>query len=650
MVVHRTDAPSLGWNGVSISTPLCFVRLSATPYVGFSRYQEIPTMWLKTPHRWNLRMSTTTIPHPDEVSTLHGLFQTRVRCSPERPAYRYFHDGEGGWRTLTWRQAAAEVERWRTALAGEGLAPGDRVAVMMRNRPEWVFFEQAALALGLVVVPLYPNDRGENLRYILEDAGVRLLLIEGAPQWRALSEGGAPPAGLRLIALAPPPEADLSGADDWLAAAADTLPDPVSVTADDLATLVYTSGTTGRPKGVMLSHGNILHNAYAALQVEPAREDDVFLSFLPLSHMLERTAGYYLPMAAGACVAFARSVQHLAEDLLQVRPTVVILVPRVLERIYGRIDNQLTKRPLPVRALFRLGEAAGWAHFLRRQGRGGSPLAWLWPLLRPRVAAPVLERFGGRLRLAVSGGAPLPIPVARRFIGLGLPILQGYGLTEASPVVSVNRLDDNRPEGVGRPLPGMEIRLGPQNELWVRGPSIMQGYWKRPEDTAAMLDSEGWLHTGDQATVEEDGHLRITGRIKEILVLSNGEKVPPVDMELALELEPLFEQAMVVGDGRPFLTAVLVVSDDHWRELAARLELDPEAPESLEDPRVRREALRRAQAATRKFPGYARIRGVVLERRPWTVEDGLLTPTLKLRRGPVMQRYRGALELLYARR
>ncbi len=590
-----------------------------------------------------------TIPHPDDVITLHGLFQARVQQSPDRPAYRYFHDGDATWRTLSWREAAAEVARWRAALSQEGLSAGERVALMMRNRPEWVFFEQAALSLGLVVVPLYPNDRGENLRYILEDAGVRLLLIEGLPQWRALSDGPPLPEGLRVIALNPPEGAEVQGVGPWLEAAPASETAFPTLTADDLATLVYTSGTTGRPKGVMLSHGNILHNAYAALQAEPAREDDLFLSFLPLSHMLERTAGYYLPMAAGACVAFARSVLHLAEDLVQVRPTVVILVPRVLERIHGRIDDQLAKKPRPLRALFRLGEAAGWAHFLRRQGRRHSPLAWLWPLLRDRVSAPVLERFGGRVRLAVSGGAPLPFPVARRFIGLGLPILQGYGLTEASPVVSVNRLDDNRPESVGPPLPGVEIRLGPQNELWVRGPSIMQGYWKRPEDTAAVLDAEGWLHTGDQAA-EENGHLRITGRIKEILVLSNGEKVPPVDIEQALELEPLFEQALVVGDGRPFLTAVLVVNDDHWRELATRLALDPEAPESLEDPRVQREALRRAQAATRQFPGYARIRGVVLERRPWTVEDGLLTPTLKLRRGPVIQRYRAALDRLYARR
>ncbi len=585
---------------------------------------------------------------PDAVGHLHGLFRARVAATPEAPAYRYHDEDERAWVTLTWARAGEAVDRWRAALAREGLPPGERVAIMMRNRPEWIFFEQAALSLGLVVVPLYVNDRGENLRYVLEHAGVRLLLIEGEAQWRALTEGGALPEGLRVLSMKP--QAGAETVADWLAAACDDPPPPVHEAApDDLATLVYTSGTTGRPKGVMLSHRNILVDAYAATCAEPARADDLLLSFLPLSHMLERTAGCYLPMMAGACVAFARSVLHLAEDLQAVRPTVVILVPRVLERFHARLDEALAKRGPLARALFRLAEAAGWARFQRRQGRGGSWLACLWPLLAPRVAAPVQARFGGRLRLAVSGGAPLPLPVARRFIGLGITVLQGYGLTEASPVVSVNRQGDNRPEGVGPPLPGIEVRLGPDDELQVRGPTVMLGYWRNPEATAEAMTDDGWLRTGDQARWLPGGHLQITGRLKEILVLSNGEKVPPVDMEMALELDPLIEQAMVVGEGRPYLTAVLVLSREGWGELARELGLDADDRASLEDPRAQRAVLKRVQAATRAFPAYARIRAVVLDLEPWTVEDGLLTPTLKLRRKPVLARYRAALDRLYAR-
>ena len=585
---------------------------------------------------------------PDEVGHLHGLFQARVAATPRAPAYQYHDEDKRAWVTLTWAQAGEAVDRWRAALARENLPVGERVAIMMRNRPEWIFFEQAALSLGLVVVPLYMNDRGENLRYVLEHAGVRLLLIEGEAQWRALTEGGTLPEGLRVLSMKP--QAGAETVADWLAAARDDPPPPVHESApDDLATLVYTSGTTGRPKGVMLSHRNILVDAYAATCAEPARADDLLLSFLPLSHMLERTAGCYLPMMAGACVAFARSVLHLAEDLQAVRPTVVILVPRVLERFHARLDEALAKRSAVARALFRLGEAAGWARFLRRQGRGGSWLAWLWPLLAPRVATPVQARFGGRLRLAVSGGAPLPLPVARRFIGLGITVLQGYGLTEASPVVSVNRQGDNRPEGVGPPLPGVEMRLGADDELQVRGPTVMLGYWRNPEASAEALTQDGWLRTGDQARWLPGGHLQITGRLKEILVLSNGEKVPPVDMEMALEMDPLIEQAMVVGEGRPYLTAVLVLSREGWNALARELGLDPDDRANLTDPRAQRAVLKRVQAATRAFPAYARIRAVVLDLDPWTVEDGLLTPTLKLRRKPVLARYRAALDRLYAR-
>ncbi len=585
---------------------------------------------------------------PEAVGHLHGLFRARVAATPDASAYQYHDEKRNTWVTLTWAQAGEAVTRWRTALAQEGLSPGERVAVMMRNCPEWIFFEQAALSLGLVVVPLYVNDRGENLRYVLDHAGVRLLLIEGETQWRALTEGDGLPEGLRVLSMKP--QAGAEAVADWLAAACDDPPPPVHEAApDDLATLVYTSGTTGRPKGVMLSHRNILFDAYAATCAVPARADDLLLSFLPLSHMLERTAGCYLPMMAGACVAFARSVLHLAEDLRAVRPTVVILVPRVLERFHTRLDEVLAKRSPVARALFRLGEAAGWAHFLRRQGRKGSWLAHLWPVLAPRVAAPVQERFGGRLRLAVSGGAPLPLPVARRFIGLGITLLQGYGLTEASPVVSVNREEDNRPDGVGPPLPGIEVRLGPDDEVQVRGPTVMQGYWRNPEATAQVLDTEGWLRTGDQGRWSGGGHLQITGRLKEILVLSNGEKVPPVDMEMALELDPLIEQAMVVGEGRPYLTAVLVLASEPWNELARELGLDPHDRASLTDARVQRAVLKRVRVATRSFPAYARIRAVVLDLDPWTVEDGLLTPTLKLRRKPVLARYRADLDRLYAR-
>jgi long-chain acyl-CoA synthetase len=378
-------------------------------------------------------------------------------------------------------------------------------------------------------------------------------------------------------------------------------------------------------------------------------QEDVFLSFLPLSHALERTAGYYLPIMAGSEVAFARSVAQLAEDMQSIRPTVIIAVPRVFERVYQRVQDQMARRPALVRWLFKLAVAAGWRNFLRAQGRAGwHPILLLWPVLRRKVAGQVLEKLGGRLRAAMSGGAPLPFGVAHTFIGLGLPLLQGYGLTETSPVISVNPLLGNVPESVGVPIRGIQLRIGENNELQVKGDNVMLGYWNNHAATARVLSHDGWLRTGDQARIE-DGHIFITGRLKDILVLSNGEKVPPADMEMAIAMDPLFEQATVLGEGRSYLTALLVLNGDLWGGLAREYGLDPGNLDSLNDSRLLKDMLKRVRVALRDFPGYAKIRRATLTLEPWTVENGLLTPTLKVKRAQVVDRYRDAIDRMYDR-
>jgi long-chain acyl-CoA synthetase len=398
----------------------------------------------------------------------------------------------------------------------------------------------------------------------------------------------------------------------------------------------------------MLSHHNVLSNAHGGLTVVDVYQEDSFLSFLPLSHMLERTGGYYLPMMSGSSVAFARSVAQLAEDMQSIRPTVMIAVPRVFERVYQRVADQLATRPMPVRWLFRLAVAVGRRSFLRAQGRAGwHPMLLLWPFLRRRVADQVLSKLGGRMRAAVSGGAPLPKDVAHTFIGLGLPLLQGYGLTETSPIIAINPLSENIPESVGIPIRGIQVRIGPDDELLVKGENVMLGYWNNHAATAKVLRQDGWLHTGDRARIE-GRHIYITGRLKDILVLSNGEKVPPADMEMALSMDPLIEQAIVLGEGRSYLTALLVLNADLWSGLAAEYGLDPGAPGSLEDPQLLKDMLKRVRVALRDFPGYAKIRRATLALEPWTVDNGLLTPTLKVRRNKVVERYRDAIERMYA--
>ncbi len=588
---------------------------------------------------------------PEQAITLHGLFVERVRRSPQSVAYRYFDLQQNAWLALSWAQMRDQVALWQAALLRENLAPGDRVAVMLRNCPQWVMFDQAALSLGLVVVPLYTVDRPENVAYIVSDAGARVLLFETAEQWQDLrSVRDKMPSVQRFVSINPIGDAEvpsLQHTATWLPQQAALAPPRLSDPAA-LATIMYTSGTTGRPKGVMLSHANIVHNAYAAVSTCIIGEGDTMLSFLPLSHTFERTAGYYMAMIAGVTVAYARSIPMLSEDLRTIRPTLLVSVPRIYERVYGAILAKLAESPRLKRKLFALAINVGWHRFERQQGRAAwHPKLLLWPLLNQLVASKVMARLGGRLRLSVSGGAALPPDVSRAFIALGLPILQGFGMTETSPIVSVNRLGNNYPASVGTPLEGISVRIGPQDALLVKGHGNMLGYWNNPEATRAIIDKDGWLNTGDTARISDTGHIYITGRLKEIIVMSNGEKVPPADMELHILRDSLFDQVMVHGEGHPFLVALAVVNPDAWKRFAEQLGVRPDMPESLHDSRVEQQALARIADQIAEFPGYARIRRVHLLNEPWTIESGLLTPTLKIKRDQVVAQFTDEIRRLY---
>lgn len=583
----------------------------------------------------------------DRVRSLCGLLLERARRTPHSPAYTHFEPATGRWTTRTWSEVRIEVGRWQAALRGEGLTPGDRVAVMLANRPEWAYFDLAALGLGLVTVPLYPNDRPESIRHLLADSGARLLLMDS----RAAA---AAPGGIERILIL---DTENKGDTDtpggaipvtrWLPDRAGPPRDAVT-NPDGLATIVYTSGTTGAPKGAMLTHRNLLWNASASLARVPTRRDDRFLSFLPLSHTLERTAGHYLPIMAGIEVVYARSIPDLPEDLRLHRPTVLIAVPRIFERVYSKVHDKLAAGPVLSRWLFERAVATGWARFQYRQGRGPwTPQCLLAPVLDYLVGRRLRERLGGRLRVAVCGGAPLSPEIARTFLALGVPLVQGYGLTEASPVISVNTLEDNIPESVGLPLPDVELRLGRDDELQVRSPGVMLGYWRQPRATAAVIDPKGWLHTGDQARIA-DGHLFITGRIKEILVLSTGEKVSPVDLEGAILGDSLFSQVVVIGEGRPYLAALAVLDDQGYGTLTAGEDLPEDLGDARQDRRLERMLLERIDRRLKDSPGYAKIRRVATVEGPWSIEEGLMTPTMKMRRAQILARYREAVEQLYA--
>ncbi|HTQ01716.1 MAG TPA: AMP-binding protein [Casimicrobiaceae bacterium] len=542
------------------------------------------------------------------------LFTAHLR-DPRRALYR--HHVPEGWRDVTVAEVACEIQRWQAAFRRAGIARGERIALCARNGVAWVAIDLAALGMGLVVVPLYVDDNAESAAWCAAHAEARLLVVDSSRIAASLSKvkGIALPP---IVVLSPDEGEPAMAADAFLPAAGDGGIAVDALAADALATICFTSGTSGRPKGVMLSHGNILANVDQCRQTGMAHSDDNFLSILPLSHMFERTGGYYLPLAIGAKVTYCRGIAHIAEDLVSQAPTAMFAVPRIFERFRARIDESLAASPLK-RRLFDACVARGYRAASREGSLADRLLA---PMLRALVAKPVLGRLGGRMRLVVVGGAALDPVLAHTFIGLGLPMLQGYGMTEASPVISVNRDDDNVPESVGPPLPGVDIRLAEGGELLARGANVMLGYWRNPEASRAALE-DGWLHTGDVAAIE-GGKVYIRGRAKDIVVLSNGEKLPPQDVEFAILHDPLFEQVMLIGEGRPY--PIL---------LAVTRERDEKALE------------KRANELLKAFPRWMRVRRVVAVAEPWSVENGLLTPTLKLKRPMLQKRYEREIEAAY---
>lgn len=616
-----------------------------------------------------------------QAQTLPQLLALRVTETPDGEAYRRFDDVGQQWVSLSWKQTEERVLQWSKALAAQQLPAGARVAILLPNGFDAMTMDQACLRCGLVPVPLHAIDNAGSIAYILADSGASLLLVAETKAWQKICETGHALPELQAVIVAPQgrvaeqrgsltdenaaPEIQallqkpLLALPQWLAMGADqNRPLPAPPNEEDLAGIVYTSGTTGKPKGVMLTHRNVVSDIHAVMQRVQAFPSDVFLSFLPLSHTFERTTGYYLAVACGSCVAYVRSVAQIAEDMKTIKPTILISVPRIYERVNAKIAEKLARSPFKSQ-LFHAAVAVGWKRFCQAQGiqstgetanaeldSGGWMQHLPWWLLQILVAKPLLAQFGGRLRVAVSGGAPLSSSNARVFLGLGLPLIQGYGMTETAPVVAANSLKDNHPATVGRALPSAELRIGDDRELQILGPMVMRGYWKRPEDTAKTFTADGWLKTGDQA-VMEDGRVRIQGRIKEIIVTSTGEKVPPNDVEQAIMADPLFEQVLILGEDRPFIACIAVVNTTEWLVMAKALGLDPSDPASLNHSAAEREALARIEKQTRNFARYAVPRTVHLVQEPWTIDNSLMTPTLKLKRKNLMAYYEQDIQTMY---
>lgn len=587
----------------------------------------------------------------EDARTVPGLFFLRASRGPDRVAFSEFRDGR--WTDVTWAQMAQRIGRFRAALDAAGMAPGDRAAILLPNCVDWVAFDIAAMANGVITVPLYLHDSPGNIGFILANAGVRLCLVDSHERWQALIPHVGECETLARIWVRTDTDA-AEGDDRWAVSALPRVlteqevdPTDLRCAAEDIATIIHTSGTTGLPKGVMLSHSALLWNAEAVTKVIPPLKSDVFLSLLPLAHAFERTLGYHLPMMGGSRIVYARSIEQLRDDILEIRPTILIAVPRLYERLLAAIREKAASSSVK-RWLLRLAGDLGWRR--HEAARGCAPKLGpvarfiLWPLLERLVARPVLQAFGGRMRVAASGGAPLSTDVGQFLIGLGLPLIEGYGLTEAAPVVTATTFEDYLLGSVGRPLEGIETRIADESELLIRSPSQMTGYWNDAEQTAAAVNGDGWLRTGDIAEFRE-GHLFIIGRLKELTVLSTGKKVTPTAVEAKIGTDPLFEQVCVVGNNRPCLVAVSVLNGREWATLARENGLDPGDPNH---PAAAAAILLRMAQATKDLPSYSQVRGVHAVLDSWTVENGVLTPTLKVRRPVIEDRYRAEIDGLFA--
>ena len=566
----------------------------------------------------------------------------------------------GGYQPVTYAELAALVYRCTTGLLRLGIDPGDRVGIVSENRLEWVVADLAIAGIRAVSVPVFPTLTGEQIAYILDHSQAVAAFLSNRFQWQKLRPVMSSIGYLQhLILFSEEPGVPVLQWQEFLESApAEQLPRweqqyrerAASVQPNALLTLIYTSGTTGVPKGVMLTHHNVVENVKAALRAVPIDSSDVLLSYLPLSHSYERTTGYYSAFAAGATIAFAESIETVARNLTEVRPTVMTSVPRLFERARARVMATLAQQPrLRQRiALWALEVGRRAWHERQRRERLSAATAAQLRLADRLVLRKLRERLGGRLRFFVSGGAALPVDVAEFFFAIGIPILEGYGLTEAAPVLTVNRLDDIELGTVGKPLDNVEIRLAEDGEILARGPNIMQGYWRDPDATAEALDSEGWLHTGDIGSWSARGNLIITDRKKHIFVSSGGKNIAPQPIEQLLCQSPYIDQCLLIGDGRPYCTALIVPDFEALAAYAAEHGIAESSAEALvQHPAIQELIQRELDRLQRPLARYERVRRFTLLPKPFSIESGELTPTLKIRRSVVERNYAELIEAMY---
>jgi long-chain acyl-CoA synthetase len=593
-----------------------------------------------------------------EPSTLPEMFQATAQRFPAKPALK---DKAGpGWRTITWAGYARYVHDLACFLLSLGIQKGDRVAILAHNSPEWAIADFACLHAGAVSVPIYETLAPDKVQHILRDSGARVALGGSRAQAEELLRL-VPGTALELVVSIAPVQGSLgkqvldleeayAQGRAWSGQHAAAFEERWrSVQPQDLASLIYTSGTTGEPKGVMLSHGNFASNVVDSLKVLPLEPEFVFLSFLPLSHSFERMAGHFVPVYKGCTVCYAESIERLPENLLAVRPEVMNSVPRLFEKMWARVEA--TARAEGKERILARAMEVGREHvrITRAERRKAPlPLAAQHRLFDALVFRRIRARVGGKVAYFVTGGAHIREELEWNFTAVGLNILGGYGLTEASPVISVNALDAWRPGSVGKPIPGVEVRIAEDGEILCRGPNVMQGYFGKPEETARCITEDGWLRTGDIGHLDPDGYLYVTDRKKELFKTSGGKYVAPQPIEDQLRGQPLIAEAVCLGNERNHIAALLVPDFEALAAWCKERALPAERAEQLVHPDVQAELQREVDAVNARLSKWETVKNFRVLPQELTQAAGELTPTLKVKRRVVEARYAALIEELYA--
>jgi long-chain acyl-CoA synthetase len=595
-----------------------------------------------------------------EVRTLCDIFYQAVAL--DKPAHLRFKRGET-WHDISSAEFRRAVEELSMGLRALGLERGERAGILSENRPEWAFADLATLTAAAVDVPIYATLTPTQILYILNDSETKMLFVSTPAQARKVQEIRAQATHLQhVIRMEEMPAEAAEGTlsiDEVREKGRPALqadPEAVrkraaEVKETDLATLIYTSGTTGDPKGVMLTHRNLVSNTVGSSQVFAAMgKDDVALSFLPLCHVFERMSGHYLMLLQGCSIAYAESVEKVPANMVEVRPTVMCSVPRLYEKMYARVHEKVASDPPLRQKIFRWAVGVGRAMFRHQIERTtpGLLLRAQFALADKLVFSKIKERTGGRLRLFVSGGAPLAREIAEFFGAAGLLILEGYGLTETSPVITVNRPDAIKPGSVGLPIQDVEVKIAADGEILTRGPHVMKGYFKKPDATAEAIDPDGWFHTGDIGVIDERGFLTITDRKKDIIVTSGGKNIAPQPIERLLKSSPLVGEVVMIGDRRNFPIALVIPAFEALEKWAREKRVSFASREELiARPEVVALYEQTVKETTGHLAQFERIKKIALLPREFSIETGELTPKLSVKRRVVEQKYKDVIDRLY---